>query len=92
MSRQGATASLRTRLTSVRAGGTVLHVTFDWEVGETFIAPLTGTLNQSTGAVVMNGVVAEGAHAGSQVHEQGQLYDPDRSCFTGTIQVMPATS
>ena len=88
----GTTESLRTQLTGLRASGQVLHVTFDWQVGDTFLAPLSGTLNQATGAVVMSGVATQGAYAGSQVHEQGQLYDPARSCFAGTIRLMPATS
>jgi len=82
---------LETRLTSLRQSGDVLHVDFNWYVGETYLAQLTGTLNLTTGAVVMNGRVAEGSHVGSRVHEEGQLYDATNSCFAGTIQVMPAS-
>jgi hypothetical protein len=82
---------LETQLTSLRQTGDVLHVDFNWYVGETYLAQLSGTLNVTTGAVVMNGQVAEGSYVASQVHEEGQLYDPTRSCFAGTIQVMPAT-
>lgn len=39
----------------------------------------------------MNGQVTEGSHVGSQVHEEGQLYDMTNSCFARTIQVMPAS-
>lgn len=91
-SAQGTTVSLTTRLSSSRLSGSVLHVTFDWEVGDEFVAPLGGTLNLSTGAVVMNGVIASGVHAGAQVHEEGQLYDDQRLCFAGTIRVMSASS
>jgi hypothetical protein len=87
----GTTVPLRTELTGGWAAAHILHVTFDWEVGDLYVARLSGTLNQKTGAVVMNGTVAEGDYAGSQVHEEGQLYDADRGCFAGTITVLPAT-
>jgi hypothetical protein len=86
----GTSQSLTTYLTSRQTAG-ALHVDFDWHVGDTYLAQLTGTLNLKTGAVVMNGQVAEGSYVGSQVHEEGQLYDPINSCFAGTIQVMPAS-
>ena len=84
----GATVPLRTQLTSAWQASHILHVTFDWEVGDLYLAPLKGTLNLETGAVVMNGTVAEGDYAGSQVHEEGQLYDGARGCFAGTITVL----
>jgi hypothetical protein len=87
----GTPESLETHLTSARQTDGVLHVDFDWHVGDTYLAQLTGSLNLKTGAVVMNGQVAEGSYVGSQVHEEGQLYDPINSCFAGTIQVMPAS-
>lgn len=87
----GGTEPLRTVLTDIRISSEVLHVEFDWEVGDAFVAHLAGTLNPATGDVVMNGQVAEGAYTGSQVHEEGQLSDAARSCFTGTIRVMPAS-
>jgi hypothetical protein len=87
----GTSESLETHLTSARQTDGVLHVDFDWHVGDTYLAQLTGTLNLKTGAVVMNGQVAEGSYVGSQVHEEGQLYDPINSCFAGTIQVIPAS-
>lgn len=85
------TEKLRTELTSASQSGQILHVTFDWEVGNLFLAPLSGTLNLDTGAVVMNGTITEGAYAGSNVHEEGQLYDAENSCFAGTLTVQPAT-
>jgi hypothetical protein len=87
----GTTVPLRTELTGGWASAHIVHVTFDWQVGDLYLAGLEGTLNQQTGAVVMNGTVAEGDHAGSRVHEEGQLYDADRGCFAGTITVLPAT-
>ncbi len=87
----GIAEPLRTQLTSARQTGKVLQVEFDWHVGTTYLAQLTGTLNLKTGAVVMNGPITEGQYVGSQVHEEGQLYDPVKSCFAGTIQVMPAS-
>jgi hypothetical protein len=41
----------------------------------------------------MNGTVtSDGYLAGAQVHEQGELVDPDTLEFQGVIQVMPATA
>jgi hypothetical protein len=87
----GVPEQLQSRATSVRQTGSVLQVEFDWHVGTTYLAQLSGVLNLKTGAVVMNGQVTEGQFAGSQVHEEGQLYDPANSCFAGTIQVVPAS-
>ena len=87
----GVTEQLQTELTSARQTGRVLQVEFDWHVGATYLAQLSGVLNLKTGAVVMNGRVTEGQYVGSQVHEEGQLYDPANSCFAGTIRVMPAS-
>jgi len=83
--------ALETQLTGLRQTGDALHVDFNWYVGQIYLAQLSGTLNLATGAVVINGRVAEGSYAGSRVHEEGQLYDPTNSCFAGTIQVMPAS-
>jgi hypothetical protein len=55
-------------------------------------ARLSGTLNTSTGHVVMNGRVIEGAHLGAVVHEEGQLVDAGSLHFQGLIRIMPATS
>jgi hypothetical protein len=87
----GVAEPLQTQLTSVRQTGSVLQVEFDWHVGSTYLAQLSGVLNLETGAVVMNGPITEGQFAGSQVHEEGQLYDAANSCFAGTIRVMPAS-
>jgi hypothetical protein len=88
----GVAEPLHTQLTRARQTGSVLQVEFDWHVGTTYLAQLGGVLNLKTGAVVMNGPVTEGQYAGSQVHEEGQLYDPANSCFAGTIRVMPASA
>jgi hypothetical protein len=40
----------------------------------------------------MNGIVIEAENEdliGAQVHEQGQLIDPETSRFAGTIRIMP---
>ncbi|HZN71427.1 MAG TPA: hypothetical protein VFC00_07060 [Micromonosporaceae bacterium] len=87
----GVAEPLQTQLTGARQTGSVLQVEFDWHVGTAYLAQLSGVLNLKTGAVVMNGPVAEGQYAGSQVHEEGQRYDPARSCFAGTIRMMPAS-
>jgi len=87
----GVAEPLQTQLTSSRQTDSVLQVEFDWHVGTTYLAQLSGILNLKTGTVVMNGQVTEGQYAGSQVHEEGQLYDPANSCFAGTIRVMPAS-
>jgi hypothetical protein len=88
----GAAEPLQTELTSARQTDDVLHVDFNWHVGTTYLAQLSGTLNLKTGAVVMNGQVTEGQYVGSRVHEEGQLYDAANSCFAGTIRVIPASA
>jgi hypothetical protein len=87
----GTVSPMETRLTSIHVTGPVWHVGFDWHVFGVYLAKLTGTLNTSTGAVVMNGQVANGQYAGSAVHEEGTMTDAARSCFAGTIRVMPAS-
>jgi hypothetical protein len=85
------TVDLRTALTDLRESTYIWHVTLDWEVGDLYLARLSGTLNLKTGAVVMNGTVAEGDYAGRQVHEEGQLYDAANGCFAGTITVLQSS-
>jgi hypothetical protein len=75
--------------------GTIWHVEFDWIIGagaESFTAHLSGTLNNQTGAVVMDGTVADGFLQGAQVHEEGQLVNAENLRFEGSIRVMPATA
>jgi hypothetical protein len=89
------TGNLRTELTSLRVAGPIWHVQFNWIIDAdeySFTARLNGTLNTLTGQVVMNGTVVDGWLLGAQVHEEGQLIDPNTLRFQGTIQVMPATS
>jgi hypothetical protein len=87
--------ALTTQLLSLRVTGPIWHVTFDWIVDagtSSFTARLSGILNTSTGAVVMNGNVVSGFLLGAQVHEEGQLIDPVTSEFAGSIRLMPATA
>jgi hypothetical protein len=86
---------LRTALRSVRVSGPIWHVQFDWIVSagaHSFVARLDGTLNNDTGAVVMNGTVVGGWLRGAHVHEQGQLVDAATLRFVGAIDVMPASA
>jgi hypothetical protein len=86
---------LETVLRDLWVAGPVWHVRFDWIVdagNQSFVADLSGLLNTNTGRVVMDGQVSEGYLLGAQVHEEGHA-DADRpGCFTGTIQIMPATA
>jgi hypothetical protein len=89
---------LRTELVSLREAGPIWHVVFDWIITGTaagefdLIARLNGTLNTSTGRVVMNGRVTDGYLEGARVHEEGQLVDPDVLGFEGIITIMPRTA
>ena len=57
-----------------------------------FSAFVSGKINFSTGRVVLNGSVTSGWLTGARVQEESQLIDPDTGSFTGTIQIMPASS
>jgi hypothetical protein len=86
---------LTTVLTDLRITGPIWHVRFDWIVSagdSSFVADLSGILNTETGVVVMDGTVVDGFLVGAQVHEDGQLVDPDTLRFQGSIQLMPATA
>jgi hypothetical protein len=85
---------LSTQLLSLRETGVIWHVTFDWVVDgdAAFTARLSGTLNTSTGHVVMNGRVIDGDYLGAVVHEEGQLVNPATFQFQGVIRIMPATT
>jgi hypothetical protein len=87
--------TLTTMLTELRITGPIWHVRFEWDISagdRSFVADLSGTLNNETGAVVMNGTVVEGFLLGAQVHEEGQLVDAATLRFVGSIRVMPATA
>jgi hypothetical protein len=91
------TGQLETRLLSLTESGPVWHVTFDWIVtaddpAKTFTARLKGTLNTKTGKVVMNGQVIEGWLEGAQVHEEGQLVNPETYGFEGKIRIMAGSA
>jgi hypothetical protein len=87
---------LTTELLSLEVTGAIWHVTFDWIVtagDQSFVATMDGILNTKTGRVVMNGTVTSGWLLGAQVHEEGQLIDPDPATlrFIGQITILPAT-
>jgi hypothetical protein len=86
---------LTTKLLDVQVTGPIWHVTFDWIVSagaSSFTARLTGTLNNNTGGVVMNGKVIDGYLFGAQVHEQGQLLYAATLEFAGSILLFPSTA
>ena len=75
--------------------GPILHITFDWIVSsgtKSFTARTSGTWNTQSGHVVMNGHVIAGYLNGAQVHEEGQLVDPDSLTFKGFLRLLPATA
>ena len=57
---------------------------------QSFRAHVGGTLDTTTGAVRMNGVVTAGSMLGATVDWQGQMVDQQASRFEGTITVTPA--
>jgi hypothetical protein len=86
---------LTTVLRELRVTGAVWQVRFDWIVSagdQSFAADLRGVLNNETGAVVMDGTVADGYLVGARVHEEGQLVDAATLSFQGSIQLIPATA
>ena len=84
-----------TQLLSLEPAGPIWKVRFAWIVSageQSFTAVLDGTLNTRTGQVEMDGKVVDGWLVGAQVHEEGQLVDPQLSRFQGTIAIFPATA
>lgn len=86
------TGRLVTTLIAADQSQPVWQVEFYWIIladdpAESFIARLTGTLDTTTGAVAMTGMVTDGYQAGARVNEAGQLQDAETSSFTGTIRV-----
>ena len=57
---------------------------------QSFRAHVGGTLDTTTGAVRMTGVVTAGSMLGATVDWQGQMVDQQASRFEGTITVTPA--
>lgn len=93
-------ASLDVRMSNVSWTGNAQHFTATFVVaglpnGSGFTAVLEGIYNDSTGRTVLNGTVTEGWLAGAQIHEEGAfagLLDQKWPIFTGTLQIMPASS
>jgi hypothetical protein len=79
------------QLSNSRVTGNVQH--FDALVqvvspGRSFTSELSGTFNFVTYSTVLNGAVTSGWSAGSRVHEEGLLGDPDTYTFEGVQRVM----
>jgi hypothetical protein len=86
--------TLITVLTDVQTSDPIWDVRFDWIIiagDQSFVADLSGTLNNETGAAVMDGTVVEGYLLGAEVHEEGRLVDPATLQFQGSIQLIPTT-
>ena len=75
-------------------------VTFEWAIedgnlvdgDQSFTAVASGTLNNSTGKVVMNGEVVSGYMAGAKFIEEGQLVDPFTLQFQGSMKLVLSTA
>jgi hypothetical protein len=80
--------------------GTITLVTFEWAIADgnlsdgdqSFTAVASGTLNSSTGKVVMNGEVVSGYLAGAKFIEEGQLVDPATFRFQGSMKLVVNTA
>ena len=82
--------ALETVALNIDNSNPVWAVEFDWiiDAGEqSFTARMTGTLDSTTGAVVMDGEVVDGWMKGARAHEEGQMVDPDTLAFEGVIQL-----
>jgi hypothetical protein len=91
-----APGTLTSQLVSIEnVSGRVYHVTFDWIIAagaRSFVARTSGIWNTERGLVTMDGTVTSGYLAGAEVHEQGELIDPQTLRFQGVIQLMPRTA
>jgi hypothetical protein len=86
---------LTTVLVSTDSSASVWLIDFYWIVTaddpeRSFLARLAGTLDSESGVVTMSGRVIDGYHEGATVEELGQMVDPDRSAFRGTIVIAPS--
>ena len=96
------TGSLKSKLLKATETemGDILLVTFEWEIvdgdladgDQSFTAVASGTLNNRTGKVVMNGEVVSGYLQGAKFIEQGQLVDPDTLQFQGSMKLVVNTA
>jgi hypothetical protein len=80
--------------------GTILLVTFEWAIEDDYLgdgdqsytAVASGTLNNRTGKVVMNGEVVSGYLDGAKFIEEGQLVDPVTLQFQGSMKLVVNTA
>ena len=66
-------------------------VSFRWTVTahrHSFVAETQGTLDKTTGVVLMSGTVVSGWHKGASVIESGQLTDPATYSFEGDLVIL----
>ena len=87
-----APGTVHTACNLVPRSSVLVQLSCDWQISagqHSFDASLTGTVNWQTGDVVMNGRVASGWQAGTQVHETGHLLDAAALEFAGTIRIQP---
>jgi hypothetical protein len=69
-------------------------VMFRWTITastRSFVAETHGTLDKTTGEVVMAGNVVSGWRAGAVVLEQGQLTDPKTFTYEGDLVLLDGT-
>jgi hypothetical protein len=87
--------TIAVRVLESHATGQVQHLTaqFDVTIGtRLFTAILNGDFNSVTRRTLLNGTITSGWLQGAQVHEQGQLVNPDTGHFVGELRLVPASA
>jgi hypothetical protein len=87
--------TIAVRVLASHATGQVQHLTaqFDVTIGtRLFTAILNGDFNSVTRRTLLNGTITSGWLQGAQVHEQGQLVNPDTGHFVGELRLVPASA
>ncbi len=89
---------LETRVLGATESGHILHIQTKWSVAagaESFEAELDGTLDTSTGRLLLNGAVTSGYLAGAKAHNEGQMTGTDAgtggTVFEGFLRIMPGS-